>query len=100
MRGKVSVTSAADDHLEIGPWNCTKLVGLVEITRRLELDQTSVVGIGNARNDREFLSWVDYAIGIAPLSDDLEDVVDEVIDGPALDGPARWITSALASGFL
>ena len=80
--------------LDLSPVGVHKASGLEEVCRRLGVDRTAVLAIGDGRNDVEMLRWAGRGVAMGQAVEEVRAAADDVTgtvhdDGVALE-LARW----------
>lgn len=73
------------------PSAVNKATGLAEALKRLDLDDTGVVGIGDAENDHAFIKACGYRVAVSNAIPSLKDEVDLVTEGARGEGVQQLI---------
>jgi hydroxymethylpyrimidine pyrophosphatase-like HAD family hydrolase len=74
------------------PSAVNKATGLAEALKKLDLDVTGVVGVGDAENDHSFIKSCGYRVAVANAIPSLKDEVDLVTEGARGDGVRQLIS--------
>jgi HAD superfamily hydrolase (TIGR01484 family) len=87
--------------LDLAPEGVSKASALASVARRLEVDRTDVLAIGDGRNDVEMLSWAGRGVAMGQAPPDVKAVADAVTGTLDEDGVvaelAKWFPSVAAS---
>jgi HAD superfamily hydrolase (TIGR01484 family) len=80
--------------LDLSPVGVHKASGLEEVCRRLGVDRSDVLAIGDGRNDVEMLRWAGRGVAMGQAVEEVRAAADDVTgtvhdDGVALE-LARW----------
>jgi hydroxymethylpyrimidine pyrophosphatase-like HAD family hydrolase len=78
------------------PTGHNKATGLQRALEELDLDPTSVVGVGDAENDHAFLDLCGFSVAVANSVPALKDHADHVTQGARGDGVEELIEALLA----
>jgi HAD superfamily hydrolase (TIGR01484 family) len=80
--------------LDLSPVGVHKASGLEEVARRLGVDRSDVLAIGDGRNDLEMLRWAGRGVAMGQAPDEVKQVADHVTATVESDGAAielhRW----------
>jgi HAD superfamily hydrolase (TIGR01484 family) len=80
--------------LDIAPQGVSKASGLQSVCRRLGVDRSDVLAIGDGRNDVEMLAWVGRGVAMGQAPEEVKQVADDVTASVEEDGAAveleRW----------
>jgi hydroxymethylpyrimidine pyrophosphatase-like HAD family hydrolase len=80
--------------LDLAPDGVSKASGLSEVCRRLGVDASDVLAIGDGRNDVEMLQWAGRGVAMGQAPDEVKAIADAVTSTVEDDGAAvelgRW----------
>ena len=79
LRGKVNITLAGDDFLDVLPLGTSKGSALAELKKLSGLNDVYVVGVGDHMNDLEMLGICDFKVAPEDAVSDILEMADLVI---------------------
>ncbi|MEH2182032.1 HAD family hydrolase [Nostoc sp.] len=79
------------------PSGINKATGLAAVLTQMQLSSENVVGIGDAENDCDFLSFCSYSVAVANALPMLKERVDFVTNGSRGDGVIELIEKLITS---
>ena len=83
--------------VEISAAGVTKAFALERLCRRLGIDASEVVAVGDMPNDLAMLQWAGTAVAVANATQEVLDAADEVTAANVEDGVARLLERILAA---
>lgn len=77
--------------IHISPADGTKEHGIAELLKRLGLQKSEVIGVGDGGNDVHLFNAVGHKVAMGNATDRLKSLADEVIDSVSEDGLAKLV---------
>jgi hydroxymethylpyrimidine pyrophosphatase-like HAD family hydrolase len=83
--------------VEVSAAGVTKAFALERLCRRLGVDASEVVAVGDMPNDLAMLQWAGTAVAVANATQEVLDAADEVTAANVADGVAQLLERILAA---
>ena len=88
------LTATPEIVTDLAPEGVSKASGLADVTRRLGVDRSDVLAIGDGRNDIEMLEWAGRGVAMGQAPAEVKASADAVTESVEEDGAAaeiaRW----------
>jgi hydroxymethylpyrimidine pyrophosphatase-like HAD family hydrolase len=84
--------------LDIAPEGVTKVTGLEEVRRRLDVDRAAVLAVGDGGNDLDMFAWAGRSVAMGQALPEVRRAADQVTVGVTEDGLAVVLESLLVGG--
>jgi HAD superfamily hydrolase (TIGR01484 family) len=91
---EVSYTVGWSAWLDLAPLGVTKATGLEAVRRRLGVDASATLAVGDWRNDLEMFAWAGHSVAMGQALPEVREAADEVA-GSVVDDGLAYVLEAL-----